>query len=249
GQMARGRPGAKTAATTTRMRLQRQIPGMKPTGTICPRHRKAHYIIKFLKSCQSLGGIRQAAAPRRSGQAVDNFSRERVESRFGKMTPMNEFWQACVQRLEQELPPQQINAWIRPLVPLDYDEELAVLRIGAPNRFKLDWVRKNFSTRLESMASDWYSQAVQVQFELSAPVGRPAPAPAARPVPSSPAPAAGPAAGPAGASVAAPAVITPPQPAPVQAATEESIQDHSRLNRDLTFDNFVIGKANQLARA
>ncbi|WP_343837392.1 DnaA N-terminal domain-containing protein, partial [Castellaniella ginsengisoli] len=93
---------------------------------------------------------------------------------------MNEFWQTCVQRLEQELPPQQINAWIRPLVPLDYDEELAVLRIGAPNRFKLDWVRKNFSTRLESMASDWYSQAVQVQFELSAPAGRPTPAPAAR---------------------------------------------------------------------
>ncbi|KAB0622101.1 DnaA N-terminal domain-containing protein, partial [Castellaniella defragrans] len=95
---------------------------------------------------------------------------------------MNEFWQACVQRLEQELPPQQINAWIRPLVPLDYDEELAILRIGAPNRFKLDWVRKNFSTRLESMASDWYSQAVQVQFELSVPAGRPAPA-AARPAP------------------------------------------------------------------
>ncbi|MGA0582948.1 MAG: DnaA N-terminal domain-containing protein, partial [Castellaniella sp.] len=103
---------------------------------------------------------------------------------------MNEFWQACVQRLEQELPPQQINAWIRPLVPLDYDEELAVLRIGAPNRFKLDWVRKNFSTRLESMASDWYSQAVQVHFELSASPGRTdAPAAAPRPAPAAPGPA------------------------------------------------------------
>ncbi|HCT9233405.1 TPA: hypothetical protein OUC02_005021, partial [Escherichia coli] len=30
---------------------------------------------------------------------------------------MNEFWQSCVQKLEQELPPQQISAWIRPLVP------------------------------------------------------------------------------------------------------------------------------------
>lgn len=165
------------------------------------------------------------------------------------MTSMNEFWQACVQRLEQELPPQQINAWIRPLVPLDYDEELAVLRIGAPNRFKLDWVRKNFSTRLESMASDWYSQAVQVQFELSAPTGR-----AAAPV----APSAAPAQTTSNAASTVPAAAvesaavpgaTAPRSAPVQTATDESIQDHSRLNRELTFENFVIGKANQLARA
>ncbi|KAG1245094.1 hypothetical protein G6F65_021428 [Rhizopus arrhizus] len=54
---------------------------------------------------------------------------------------MKEFWQTCVSRLEQELPPQQISAWIRPLVPLAYDETQAVLRVAAPNRFKLDWVR------------------------------------------------------------------------------------------------------------
>src|SRR5690606_1752821 len=124
------------------------------------------------------------------------------------------------------LPPQQINAWIRPLVPLDYDEELAVLRIGAPNRFKLDWVRKNFSTRLESMAADWYSQPVQVQFELSAPASGRHDMPVARPVPAPAAPARAADA----AAVAAPAVVTSsqPQPAPIQAATDESIQDHSR---------------------
>ena len=166
------------------------------------------------------------------------------------MTLMNEFWQACVQRLEQELPPQQINAWIRPLVPLDYDAELAVLRISAPNRFKLDWVRKNFSTRLESMAADWYSQPVQVQFELPASTARAA-APTPRAAPQSTAPVRAADAVAAAPAVGAPTVITTPEPAPapVQAATEDSIQDHSRLNRDLTFDNFVIGKANQLARA
>ena len=57
---------------------------------------------------------------------------------------MNEFWQSCVNRLEQEVPPQQMNAWIRPLVPLAYDESSSKLRVCAPNRFKLDWVRKNF---------------------------------------------------------------------------------------------------------
>ncbi|MDN5843499.1 MAG: chromosomal replication initiator protein DnaA, partial [Alcaligenaceae bacterium] len=86
---------------------------------------------------------------------------------------MNEFWQTCVQQLEQELPPQQISAWIRPLVLLDFDADLAVLRIGAPNRFKLDWVRKNFSTRIEALASDWYEQSVQVSFELAASTSAP----------------------------------------------------------------------------
>ncbi|WP_298014889.1 chromosomal replication initiator protein DnaA [uncultured Castellaniella sp.] len=151
---------------------------------------------------------------------------------------MNEFWQACLQQLEQELPPQQISAWIKPLVPLGYDEELAILRLGAPNRMKLDWVRKNYSTRIETLASDWFSQAVQVQLEIHASQARPAPAVRVPPAPSA---SANGSSGPAAAPAAA--------PTPVHAAADEAMKDRSRLNLDLTFDNFVIGKANQLARA
>src|SRR5690554_6017798 len=80
---------------------------------------------------------------------------------------MKEFWQTCVQRLEQDLPPQQISAWIRPLVPLAFDEAQAVLRVSAPNRFKLDWVRKNFSHQIEVLATEWFERPVQVAFELA----------------------------------------------------------------------------------
>src|SRR5690606_14016698 len=80
---------------------------------------------------------------------------------------MKDFWQTCVQRLEQDLPPQQISAWIRTLVPLAFDETQAVLRIYAPNRFKLDWVRKNFSHQIETLAAEWYERPVQVSFELA----------------------------------------------------------------------------------
>src|SRR5690606_35478359 len=141
------------------------------------------------------------------------------------MTSMNEFWQACVRQLEQELPPQQISAWIRPLVPLEFDEGLAVLRIAAPNRFKLDWVRKNFSSRIEPLASDWFSQAVQVSFELPAGTARGVAAP--RPIVPNPAPNApgqatpDPSAGPASA---------PATSAAVQSAAEDAVQDRSRLN-------------------
>lgn len=161
---------------------------------------------------------------------------------------MNEFWQTCVQKLEQELPPQQISAWIRPLVPLGFDEDQGVLRVSAPNRFKLDWVRKNFSHQIEALASDWFERPVQVAFELpssSAPRGA-----AARPATAASSTTAAAEAGRSTAAApapAAPAVVTPG--AAAASAAAEALHDRSRLNAELTFDNFVTGKANQLARA
>ena len=158
------------------------------------------------------------------------------------MVDMNEFWQTCLRQLEQELPPQQISAWIRPLVPLAFDESQAVLRVSAPNRFKLDWVRKNFLHQIEDLATEWYKRPVQVAFELATP-SRPAPvARGAALVPEAPGQAS---------PTAAPAAVQAPAPAAavVNAAAAEVVHDRSRLNTELTFDNFVTGKANQLARA
>ena len=167
---------------------------------------------------------------------------------------MNDFWQTCVQKLEQELPPQQISAWIRPLVPLGFDEDQGVLRVSAPNRFKLDWVRKNFSHQIEALASEWFARPVQVAFEL--PTGG-----AARPSPAVPRAGGAAAAHPAASasvapspseSSAAPAAPEAQVASPSAAATSavvEALHDRSRLNAELRFDNFVTGKANQLARA
>lgn len=170
---------------------------------------------------------------------------------------MKEFWQTCVSRLEQELPPQQISAWIRQLVPLAYDETQAVLRVAAPNRFKLDWVRKNFSHQIEALAAEWFERPVQVLFELPSQGATPrmpvAPVRAQPPVPTAPS-AATPLGGapPPGmpAQPAAPApVATTAAAAAVNADAANIVYERSRLNTDLTFENFVTGKANQLARA
>ncbi|MEN4917141.1 chromosomal replication initiator protein DnaA [Achromobacter spanius] len=169
---------------------------------------------------------------------------------------MKEFWQTCVSRLEQELPPQQISAWIRPLVPLAYDETQAVLRVAAPNRFKLDWVRKNFSHQIEALAAEWFKRPVQVLFELPTQGAVPrmpvAPVRAQQPEQTHLS-----AAPPSGA--APPVTVTvstaPPPPATTTAAQAVNadaaniVYERSRLNTDLTFENFVTGKANQLARA
>ncbi|SAH83346.1 chromosomal replication initiation protein [Bordetella ansorpii] len=169
---------------------------------------------------------------------------------------MKEFWQTCVSRLEQELPPQQISAWIRPLVPLAFDEANAVLRVAAPNRFKLDWVRKNFSTQIEALASEWFERPVQVTFELPGSSS----APRIPQAPRSPNSAPPPVASTQQMHLDEPAPAAPPMPAGVGsqaaamsggAATDAAslVYERSRLNTDLTFDNFVTGKANQLARA
>src|SRR5690606_11978751 len=162
---------------------------------------------------------------------------------------MENFWQTCVQRLEQELPPQQISAWIRPLTPLSYDETEAVLRVGAPNRFKLDWARTNFSSRIETLAAEWFQRPVQVRFELD-PAARsavPARAPAAAPAPAATDVAAAwapstpprPAAGATGRN----APPAPQSPLPSNNTDATVVYDRSRLNTELTFDNFVTGKA------
>ena len=174
------------------------------------------------------------------------------------MSHMNEFWQSCVSHLEQDFPPQQISAWIRPLVPLAFDETKAQLRVSAPNRFKLDWVKKNFSQQIEAFASTWFEKPVQVLFELQA-SGTERPRPQTM----------------NGASIHSvegqnsdltSAIREREKSAEASSASKHDhsnqqqektrnaaaltpVDDKSRLNVDLTFDNFVTGKANQLARA
>jgi len=77
---------------------------------------------------------------------------------------MDNFWQTCSNQLELELTPQQYTAWIKPLVALDYED--GKLRIAAPNRFKLDWVKSQFANRITALAHDFYQRPVDVQFVL-----------------------------------------------------------------------------------
>ncbi len=155
---------------------------------------------------------------------------------------MENFWQTCSAQLELELTPQQYSAWIKPLVPLDYEN--GKLRIAAPNRFKLDWVKSQFASRITALASQYWEAPTEVQFVLD-PRLNPARKPA-EPMPASA----------NGSPLHAPAVhipeprtgdpVTPP---PGSEYANQRGREQSRINTDLTFDSFVTGKANQLARA
>ncbi|MFB9246076.1 chromosomal replication initiator protein DnaA [Massilia antarctica] len=154
---------------------------------------------------------------------------------------MENFWQTCSAQLELELTPQQFSAWIKPLVALDYED--GKLRIAAPNRFKLDWVKSQFANRITALASQYWEAPTEVQFVLD-----PRNALPKKPVAPHPAPNDGPLPG---------TINTGPGngPADNPAAPEmfnignSPRREQSRVNTDLTFDSFVTGKANQLARA
>lgn len=73
-------------------------------------------------------------------------------------------WQSCLARLEQELSAQQFNTWIRPLQAV---REGAALRLLAPNRFVMDWVRERFIARIAELAAEYGgTQGVNVSLEI-----------------------------------------------------------------------------------
>ncbi|NYE64062.1 chromosomal replication initiator protein [Duganella sp. 1224] len=153
---------------------------------------------------------------------------------------MENFWQTCSAQLELELTPQQFSAWIKPLVPLDY--EAGKLRVAAPNRFKLDWVKTQFASRITALACQYWEQPTEVQFVLDPRLSAPKkPAATTTPVPD---PNGGAPSNNARMASADPTPSVPEMPASAQPRREQS-----RINTDLTFDSFVTGKANQLARA
>lgn len=145
------------------------------------------------------------------------------------------FWESCLLRFEQELPAQQFNTWIK---PLSLEGENAALddglRLIAPNSFILKWVRERYLARIEEYARDHFSGAVTILLVIG---NNKSPAASKPNVPQQ------------GKNTDAPA-----NPATGQSNTEKSRSksgnyEKSRLFPAFTFDNLVVGKANDLARA
>lgn len=72
------------------------------------------------------------------------------------MSQSSLLWQKCLERLEGELSAQQFNTWIRPLQAV---QEGNGLRLLAPNRFVLDWVRDRFMQRINELAQQLAERA------------------------------------------------------------------------------------------
>ncbi len=136
-------------------------------------------------------------------------------------------WNRCLLMLEAELPEQQFNTWVRPLQAVCDGE---VLRLFAPNRFVLEWVTDNVLPRLREMVSTLGTASessgntpAAVHIEVGS----------------------------------RPALVENKGSTPPSSPAFSAVQNTKgmfanlggKLNPEFTFENFVEGKSNQLARA
>ena len=74
---------------------------------------------------------------------------------------MENFWPACLSRFENELSAQQFNTWIKPLqAAIDGD----TVRIFAPNRFVMQWVKDRFLKKIEQFAAELNLSSMKIEF-------------------------------------------------------------------------------------
>ena len=134
-------------------------------------------------------------------------------------------WQACVDQLAQELPEQQFNTWIKPLIANVADDvSKVVILVG--NRFKLDWIRAQYANRIAVLLQQIHGQPISVELAIT---------PKETPVRIKPI------------SFSQELESLPES----FVGLEEGIPSgpRTRLNTALTFDALVEGTANRMARA
>jgi chromosomal replication initiator protein len=78
----------------------------------------------------------------------------------------HDLWQTCVDHLAQELPEQQFNTWIRPLV-VSVAADLSKVTIQVGNRFKLDWVRAQYAARISALLEKSSGQRIPIELALT----------------------------------------------------------------------------------
>jgi len=130
-----------------------------------------------------------------------------------------------MEQLAQEMPEQQFNTWIKPLSATVTDD-LSKVTIFVGNRFKLDWIRAQYSARIAGMLEKIYGQPVILELAL---------APREALVKT---------------AFLANGREQPRVEEPPDLAEDKILQSQrNRLNSVLTFDTLVEGSANRMARA
>ncbi|MFK7863399.1 MAG: chromosomal replication initiator protein DnaA [Pseudohongiellaceae bacterium] len=173
-------------------------------------------------------------------------------------------WKECVESLRSELPSQQFNTWIRPLKAEEDSNNVVIL---APNRFIRDWVKGKFQDRITGFyqdsgraqhtfsfgIDDGHTGSTVIENSAGDLIGSSSQEPH-KPITADQMPQSveesfsTTKAGRISASFPEqePAAQSPKS---VDTIIEGKLRHRGALNTDNTFDNFVVGKSNQLARA
>ncbi len=134
--------------------------------------------------------------------------------------PEKTLWDSCLHFFKDNLPPQQFNSWIK---PLGFELKGSQITLTAPNSFTLKLIQDRFLPEIAKRAEAFLSGPPC--FELR--IGKKVSAPTAKKSP----------------ATIADTILPIVQPMP------KLQKNQNKLNPLLSFDNFVIGKANQLAHS
>jgi chromosomal replication initiator protein len=153
---------------------------------------------------------------------------------------MENFWSNCLLRLEKELSPQQYNTWIKPLMAEVHGDAIHII---APNKFVQQWIKDKFLLKIQSIADELLGDPVTIQL-LSGKMTNGAVVDAKHK----------PTEIPLTLNSSLEHVSTEIKSA-VKASQKNQTAHHKKQNRvsglnaAFNFDNYVTGRANQLARA
>ncbi len=130
-------------------------------------------------------------------------------------------WQRCLARLKEEVAQSPFNQWIS---PLQAEETNSGLILWAPNQYVLDGISQDYLARIAQLLTELHGKALRVTIGI-------------------------------GERHNPPEEEAPPTTAPsaIRSASSSSsapkVSHQSNLNPNFVFDNFVVGKSNQLAEA
>lgn len=163
-----------------------------------------------------------------------------LETALPEKIPNNPFWDAFLGDASKEMSSSQFRTWIKPLAPVGLTEDSLHYVIAAPNQFKLDWVKNQFTNKINDLAKSHLPNGTQIRFIVDSQ------ACSINEAENSSSPS---------------FISTATEQEDILATQDEvaddidgvtfqiNVEDYSKLNPILTFDTFVNGKANQLARA
>ena len=77
---------------------------------------------------------------------------------------MSSFWDSCIAHFRSNLPEQQLNTWI---LPLRVEGDSPLLRLVAPNRFVLQWVKDRYFGLIQELALAHFSEPTTIELALA----------------------------------------------------------------------------------
>ena len=76
---------------------------------------------------------------------------------------MSSIWETCLTKLENEIAGSDFSTWIRPLQAIESDGQIKLL---APNRFVLDWVKQHYFAKIEESIHEFSNGKLDFNLEI-----------------------------------------------------------------------------------